>query len=215
MSESTLDGTPAVQKITMTERELLDEMAAELATLRTRAETAERERDAWTETARQHCINEGYYRGIVISIGKLLGPEAFTCDDGSKSEDVLCAKVYEVLESQLSELRQAIGLLTTLHPTMEMDALHPLAMAQKIHAHCSAAERQVEEMRKGLGYLRVAICESEIQCANSTDEGECNTPVNCIFHGLLEHIDALLAAPTTAGRTDGSVWIGWKSLSES
>jgi len=114
----------------------LADVLAELAELREKLAEAERERDNWIEIARFHIGNEQYYRGIVVAIGKLLGRAAYICDDGSPSEDVLCAKVRDLAEAQLSELRQAVGLLTTLHPTMEMDCEHPLEMAQKIYAHC-------------------------------------------------------------------------------
>ena len=55
------------------------------------------EKENWTETARVHLNNENYYRDIVRSIGKLFGEEARTCDDGTISEDVLCAKVFSLV----------------------------------------------------------------------------------------------------------------------
>lgn len=54
--------------------------------------------DAWKESAAQHCRNEQYYRDLVVRIGKLFGEQAYVSDDGSKQDDVLCAKVPELVE---------------------------------------------------------------------------------------------------------------------
>ena len=106
-----------------------------------------RERDAWMEDCKRHLRNEQYYRGLVLQIGECLGQEVYVCDDGSISQDILCAKVPELVERQLAELRQAIGLLTTLHPTMQMDVDRPLAMAEKIHAFVTSARAPQESPR--------------------------------------------------------------------
>jgi len=55
------------------------------------------QRDGWEETAMQAQRNTDYYRGIVVQIGKALGPAAYRCADGSTSQDVLCAKVPELV----------------------------------------------------------------------------------------------------------------------
>lgn len=65
-------------------------------------EQAIAERNAWVESAAQFSRNEDYYRGLVQRIGIALGPEAYTADDGSISQDVLCAKVPELVEARLS-----------------------------------------------------------------------------------------------------------------
>jgi hypothetical protein len=64
-------------------------------------EQAIRERNGWCETAARHLRNEEYYRGLIIKIGEALGPEAYTSDDGSLQQDVLCAKVPELVLSRL------------------------------------------------------------------------------------------------------------------
>ena len=51
----------------------------------------------WYDTAAQHARNEEYYRGLVIEIGEMLGEEAYVSDDGSTQQDVLCAKVPELV----------------------------------------------------------------------------------------------------------------------
>jgi hypothetical protein len=43
--------------------------------------------------------NLEYYRGLVIRCGQALGEEAYTADDGTKMEDVLCDKVPELVEA--------------------------------------------------------------------------------------------------------------------
>ena len=53
----------------------------------------------WYDTAAQHCRNEDYYRGFIQEIGAMLGEEAFISDDGSVQQDVLCAKVPELVRA--------------------------------------------------------------------------------------------------------------------
>ncbi len=72
-----------------------DELAKRLA-----PETSE-PRSPWEETAAQFCRNMEYYRGLVDRIGRAIGPEAYVADDGSVSEDVLRAKVPEIIERLL------------------------------------------------------------------------------------------------------------------
>jgi hypothetical protein len=63
----------------------------------TKIEKLTRERDNWMETAMQESRNREYYRGLVVQIGQMFGESAKTCDDGSKAEDVLCAKVPQLV----------------------------------------------------------------------------------------------------------------------
>jgi len=56
---------------------------------------------AWYETAAQMSRNSDYYRGLVVQIGKMLGEEAYISDDGSVQEDVLCAKIPELVAAKL------------------------------------------------------------------------------------------------------------------
>lgn len=55
----------------------------------------------WYDTAAQFARNADYYRGLVVQIGKMLGPEAYISDDGSVQDDVLCAKVPELVAAKL------------------------------------------------------------------------------------------------------------------
>jgi hypothetical protein len=51
----------------------------------------------WLESAHQFHENEQYYRGLVVKIGEMLGEEAYTQDDGGKVDEVLCAKVPDLV----------------------------------------------------------------------------------------------------------------------
>jgi len=57
----------------------------------------------WTDTAKYHCKNEVYYRDLIQNIGKMFGDEAYVSDDGSKQQDVLCAKVPELVLNLLNK----------------------------------------------------------------------------------------------------------------
>lgn len=58
---------------------------------------------------------------------------------------------HERVARRVEELGQAVGLLTTLHPTMVMDADHPLDMAKKIEVYVA---RRVEALEKVVEVLR-------------------------------------------------------------
>lgn len=62
-----------------------------------------REIEAWKETALLHHRNEQYYRGLVVKIGEMLGEAAYIADDGGRAEDVLCAKVPELVVALTAE----------------------------------------------------------------------------------------------------------------
>jgi hypothetical protein len=113
--------------------------AAKLTTLLQRAETAERERDNWTETARQHLRNEEYYRGLLVQIGATLGPAAYTQDDGGIVDAPLIAKVPEVVEALARERDSAISdakesAANTEHALHQMDEMR----RERDEAHRSA-----------------------------------------------------------------------------
>jgi len=59
----------------------------------------------WMETAAQNERNIDYYRGLVERIGKDIGREAYVQDDGGISEDVLCAKVPELVKAIVANLK--------------------------------------------------------------------------------------------------------------
>lgn len=62
-----------------------------------------RERDAWKETAAQHCQNEEFWRELVMKIGDILGPETRVQDDGEIVDRPLGLKVPEVAAKMIKE----------------------------------------------------------------------------------------------------------------
>ncbi len=57
----------------------------------------------WHDTAAQYCRNEEYYRGLVEEIGRMFGDAAYISDDGSRQQDVLCAKVPELVRQLIDQ----------------------------------------------------------------------------------------------------------------
>lgn len=53
-------------------------------------------------------------------------------------------KINKELRARISELSQAVGLITTLKPTMVMDADHPLDMAKEVEAYVTARIGELE-----------------------------------------------------------------------
>lgn len=51
----------------------------------------------WMQTAAQNQRNTDYYRGLLEQCGKIIGDRAYIADDGTKMEDVLCAKIPEII----------------------------------------------------------------------------------------------------------------------
>lgn len=106
--------TPPIDPSIATAAEALksvQDLAAQVVRLRQDLETAQKqnrdgfanmervkqERDAWEDTAQNHYRNEQYYRGLLLEVAKHLGDGVFVCDDGSRSEDPLVAKVPELV----------------------------------------------------------------------------------------------------------------------
>jgi len=52
---------------------------------------------AWMQTSAQNRRNMNYYRGLLEQCGSIIGDRAFTADDGTRSENVLCAKIPEII----------------------------------------------------------------------------------------------------------------------
>lgn len=52
----------------------------------------------WLRTAAQMSRDCDYYRDLVRQIGRTIGKEAYVSDDGSVQDEVLCAKVPELVQ---------------------------------------------------------------------------------------------------------------------
>ena len=61
--------------------------------------------DFWKEIAKQNQRNADYYRGLVIRCGEAIGKAAYIQDDGGVVDEVLCAKVPELVEKLCERLR--------------------------------------------------------------------------------------------------------------
>lgn len=72
----------------------------------------EAESKAWRETAEQSQRNANFYRELVERIARRFGKPAYTSDDGSVQQDVLCIKVPELvsgLEDERNLLRDLVN----------------------------------------------------------------------------------------------------------
>ena len=75
-------------------------IAARNATLKpkpTEARLDDQAAKKWEEMANQAEQNADYYRSLVYQIGKHFGIEAYTSDDGSVQQNILCEKVPELV----------------------------------------------------------------------------------------------------------------------
>ncbi len=63
------------------------------------AEAFAKKLSLWMQTAAQNQRNTDYYRGLLKQCGESIGDRAFICEDGSISEDVLCAKIPEIIDN--------------------------------------------------------------------------------------------------------------------
>lgn len=70
---------------------------------------------AWRDTAKYHLRNEEYYRGLVARVGEMLGEEAYVSDDGSRQQEVLCAKVPELVQKRLARGPLGDGVVAESH----------------------------------------------------------------------------------------------------
>jgi hypothetical protein len=61
---------------------------------------------AWMDAAAQSYRDVEYYRGLVVRCEKAIGEQAHTDDAGGRQEDVLCAKVPELVENICSSIRR-------------------------------------------------------------------------------------------------------------
>ena len=62
----------------------------------------------WMDTAAQNQRNTEYYRSLLVRCGEAIGDAAYTQDDGGTSEDVLCAKIPDLVDIAVSNSRVCI-----------------------------------------------------------------------------------------------------------
>lgn len=64
---------------------------------------AEQMEAAWKDSLAMAVSNTDYYRGLLEQIGRTLGPAAYTSDDGSVQQGVLCIKLPELVAQLLHD----------------------------------------------------------------------------------------------------------------
>jgi len=66
------------------------------------AESVARRIANWMDTAAQNQRNTDYYRGLLEKCGKEIGKRAYQQDDGNYCDEVLCAKIPEIIANDYS-----------------------------------------------------------------------------------------------------------------
>ena len=83
-------------------------------------------------------MSEEYKKALRIAVNVGCGFEG----DAEDAAELLT--LITGLESRIAEFSQAVGLITTLKPTMVMDANHPLDMAKEVAEYVTARIAQLE-----------------------------------------------------------------------
>ena len=60
---------------------------------------------AWMDTAARSQRNTDYYRGLVVKCGEAIGKDAYVQDDGGVCDEVLCAKVPDLVRELVNRNR--------------------------------------------------------------------------------------------------------------
>ena len=97
----------------------------------------------WQETAAKAQENADFYRGLLLRVAALLGPEVYVSDDGTVQADPLLLKVPELvakLDKDHTRLRQAIDYgAMNLNAGIDLDAdqapeVHPANVPPLAHS---------------------------------------------------------------------------------
>ncbi len=84
-----------------------------------------KERDGWKDIAEMHCRNEEYYRAKLTACGLACGNDVYVCDDGTVTNEVLRAKVPEVVLANAKEHRADLGHILMVISSDEKKANYP------------------------------------------------------------------------------------------
>ena len=86
---------------------------------------------------------------------KIDGKEYYSCLDADcpngswfTADEWNTRPIEDGLHARIAELSQAVGLITTLKPTMVMDANHPLDMVREVAEHVTARIAELEAERR-------------------------------------------------------------------
>ena len=127
--------------------------------LKSRGRELEAEKEAWKETAAQHLRNENYYRGLVQETGKHFGADAYISDDGSIQQDILCAKVPDLVTRmnervwELESERTLFQEYVAKNPKVMEDAEREMELTERI---CELEAERDEYKRQADGYYQEA-----------------------------------------------------------
>ena len=58
--------------------------------------------EQWMDTATQYAKDSDYYRELLERCGEAIGDRAYTADDGTRTENVLCEAIPEIIENDYS-----------------------------------------------------------------------------------------------------------------
>lgn len=118
---------------------------------------------AWYSTAAQMARNADYYRGLLVQIGQMLGVEAYTADDGSISDSVLCAKLPELLAYRLKQTP----------PRHHPAGIEPPDAERDQRAQRRAAERNLMDFYDNIGtYISACDAMKPATAPDYTEAGE-------------------------------------------
>lgn len=127
----------------------INKLKVELAAANEHAGNLLYERDAWKANAASYLGSMHWYQEQLDICARAIGVEAFTCDDGGKSDTPLRAKVAELVVRMCAERNPAQRMMNsgiTPQPPTEFDyaVAGPLSDAQRVQV-----DRALTELKRG------------------------------------------------------------------
>lgn len=186
--------------------------------------SAKKEVETWTETARVYATNEAYYKAMVDKLVPLLDDEVFVADDGSRSDEPLYAKVPELIDRLGRSLVAKLTLVTPLRdseperiarsfrPDVRVHAPMPGAVdgaplcyiGQSATEFCSSKPEDVPEDVTCYACLRLLVVQLQEKLAGA----------NALLKLTIEERDEARAKAKFATAKRDDVWFwetGWDS----
>lgn len=120
---------------------------AEIAKLRARVVELG-ENSHWEASARDFAKSADYYRGLVVECGKAIGTEAFTADDGGVHEEVLCAKVPELVVAMAARIRELEAALPSREQIYDLPTIVGAEVKAERWDLAVAMADRIEKVRK-------------------------------------------------------------------
>jgi len=118
------------------------------------------------------------------------GNAKFRNSEPPYSEEEELAREIMQMHARIAELSQAVGLITTLKPTMVMDADHPLDMAKEVVEYVSTIITNTQQANRGLGANYVYELNENIKLTARIAELEAkNNRLVELAEGLADMVD--------------------------